>query len=124
MVEFDWGDFAFLFSGAACQVADGGANLFDFGVSELNGIENGVFFNFLRARFDHYYCVGAGDNHQTQKAFVDFLVSRVDHELAIDETDSNCANRAIERNIGQREGRGGGVDGEDVGIVFGIGGED
>src|SRR5882724_7055304 len=123
-VEFDRSDLALLLSDSARQIADGGADFLDFGVGELNGVEDGLFFYFFGAGLDHDDGVGRGDDHQAEKAFVHFLICRVNDELAVDQAYADCANRTVEGDVAQREGGGCAVDGEDVGIVFRVGGED
>src|SRR5882724_8760876 len=61
-VEFDRSDFALLLPDSARQIADGGADFLDFGVGKLDGVEDGLFFDFLRAGFDHDDGVSGGDD--------------------------------------------------------------
>ena len=39
------------------------------------------------------------------------------------ESNAHCADRTEERNVGKSQRGGGGVDAEDIGIIFGVGGE-
>ena len=50
-------------------------------------------------------------------------VGGVDHKLAIDTTNADRGDRLLERDVGDAEGGGGTVDGEDVGIDLAVCGE-
>ena len=91
---------------------------------ELDGVEDGLFFYFFGTGFDHDDGVSRGDDHQAEEAFADFSVRRINDELAIDEADANCAYWAVKGDVAESQGGGSAVDGQDVGVVFGVGGED
>ena len=48
---------------------------------------------------------------------------RVEHELAVDDADAGSADRAQERQAGERQGRGSGHQADDVGIILHVVGE-
>ena len=48
-------------------------------------------------------------------------VGRVDDELVIDDADADGADRAVERDVRERERAAGAVDAEHVGVVFLVG---
>ena len=81
------------------QLVDGGANLLDLRVTKLDGVNDRLFRDFLRARLDHHDAVHGADDHQVQLARALLVVSRVDHELAIRLPDAHRANGAVERNV-------------------------
>ena len=85
------------------QIVDGGANLFDFGVGELDGVHNRFFLHFLGAGFDHHDAFGSSDHHDVQETLAHLGVGRVDDECAIDQAYADCADRAFERNVGNGE---------------------
>ena len=63
------------------KLVDRGANLFDFGVAEFDGVHDRFFFYFFRAGLDHHNAFGRADDHDVQKALAHFVVGRIDDEV-------------------------------------------
>jgi hypothetical protein len=103
------------------KVVDGGANLLDFRMPELDRIEHGVFFHFFGARLDHHDTVGSTDNHDVDQTLAHLVIRGIHHELPVDQADANRAQRTKERNVGNRQGARRAVDAQHVRIVIGIG---
>ncbi len=106
------------------EVVDGGDDLLDLGVGEFDGREDDLFGLFLGARLDHHDAVFVADDHDVDGGVGALGISGIDDELAVDPADANCADGGAERNVGERQGAGGGVDADHVGIIFLVGGED
>ncbi len=99
------------------QLVDGGANLLDLGVTELDGVDDRLFRNFLRARLDHHDAVHGADDHQVQLARALLVVGRVDDELAIRLPDAHRANGTVERNVRDAQRHRRAVDAGNIRIV-------
>ena len=91
---------------------------------ELDGADDVLFRDFLRAGLDHHDTVLGADDHDVDGACGALRVGRVDDELAVNHSDAHRAHGAVERDVGQRERAAGTVDAEHVGIVFLVGGVD
>ena len=100
LVELGRSDLALRLPGFLPQLVDGGANLLDLGVGELDGVDHRFFLHFLGAGLDHHDAVGGADDHDVQQALAHLAVGRIDDECAIHQADAHCANRAVERNVG------------------------
>ena len=124
LVELGRSDLALRLPAFLPQIVDGGANLFDFGVGELDGVHHRFFLHFLGAGLDHHDAVGGADHHDVQQALAHLGVSRVDDECAIHQTYADGADGAFERNVGDGQCGRGAIDAEDVRVIFGVGGED
>src|SRR5258708_18294003 len=105
------------------QFVNRGAELVDFGVRELDRVNHGSFFHFLGARLDHHNSVSRADDHDVKQALAHFAISRIDDELAIDQSDAHCADGAEEWNVRNSERRGSAVNAGYVRVVFGVGGK-
>ena len=92
-------------------------------MGEFDRVHDRLFFHFLGAGLDHHDAFGSADHHDVEQALAHLGVSRVDDECTIDQADADSADRAFERNVGNGERGRCAVDTEDVGIVFGVGGE-
>ncbi len=96
---------------------------FDFGVTELDGVDHRLFFHFFRARLDHHDRFGGAYDHDVQQALAHLVVRRIDDERAVDQAHAHRADGPEERNVGQRQRARRAVDAENVGIVVAVGGE-
>ena len=72
LVELGRGHFALGLPGFLAQLVDGGADLLDLGVGELDGVHHRLFFHFLGAGLDHHDAVGGADHHDVEQAFAHF----------------------------------------------------
>ena len=108
----------------ADQFLDGGDDLLDLGVGELDGAEDDVFGLLLGAGLDHHDAVLMADDHDVERGVGALGVGGIDDELAIDAAHAHGAHGGAEGNVRERERSGRGVDADDVGIVFLVGGED
>ena len=66
------------------EIVDGSANLFDFGVRELDRVNYGFLFHFLGAGLDHHDAVRGAYHHDVEQAVSHFAVGGIDDETAID----------------------------------------
>ena len=123
LVEFRRSDGALGLAGFFPQLVDGGADLFDLGVAEFDGVDHGFFFHFFGDRLDHHDAIGGSDDHDAQQAFADFGVGGIDHEVTIDQAHTHRANRPEERNVGKGQRAGSGVNADHVRIILAVGGK-
>jgi len=72
-------------------------------VAEYHGAQHGVFAQQFCFGFNHQNSRFSTGNHQVQLTFFQFVLSRVQYILVIDITNTRGANRAVERNAGQRQ---------------------
>ena len=66
-------------------------------------VEHHVVGNFLRARFDHHDLLARAGDCQLQLALLALLEGGVDDDLAVYIADKHAADRAVPRNIGDRQ---------------------
>ena len=89
-------------------------------VAEHHRAEHHVLGQLLRLRLDHQHRVlGAGDD-QVELRLLELRRGRVEHVLAVDVADARGADRAVERNAGERQRRRDADHRRDVGIDFRI----
>src|ERR1700687_6356933 len=124
LIEFRRRHLAFRLANLAPQFVDGGADLFDFGVGEFNGVHDRLFLYFFRAGLDHDNRIGSAYDHDVEQAVAHFGVCGIGDEAAIHEADTNGADGAEKRNVGEGQSGRSGVNAADIGIVFRIGGGD
>ncbi len=93
-------------------------------MGELDGVDDVLFGALLGAGLDHHDAVLGADDHDVEDGLGALGIGGVDDHLAVDEADADCADGAVEGDIGEGEGAGGAVDAEDVGIIFLVGGVD
>ena len=87
-------------------------------VAEQDGLGHDVLGQELRAGLDHHDRVaGAGDD-QVELGVLELAVRRVDDELAVDPADADRADRAVERDLADRQRRRGGDRADDVRVVL------
>ena len=105
LVELRRLDFALGLAGLVAQVVDGGADFLDFGMAELDRVDDRLFLHFFRARLDHHDAIGGSDDHDVQQALAHLVVRRIHDELAIDQADAHGADRPEEWNVRNGERR-------------------
>ena len=94
-------------------------------VAELDGVDdNGLFYTSVAPLSTITMPSLVADDGDVDLAIAALGVGRVDDELAVDLTYAHCADGAVERNVRERQRCAGGVDADDVGIVFLVSGED
>src|SRR5581483_3053068 len=99
LVKFRRSDGALGFPRLVAQFIDGCTDFLDLGVCELNGIDDGFFFDFLGAGLDHHDAVGGAHNHDVEQAVAHLAVGRIDDELPVDQSHPHRADRPHEGNI-------------------------
>jgi hypothetical protein len=104
------------------QLGLGVADLHDGLVAELHRGDHVGVGHFQRGAFDHDRQVAAGHVDQVDVGVLHLDMGGVQDELAIDAADAHGADGAEERQLAEHEGRGGGVDAEDVALVFAVDG--
>ena len=93
-------------------------------MAEHDRLGHHVLGQDLGARLDHHDRVaGAGDD-QVELRLVELAVRRVEDELAVDAADAHGADRALERDLADRQRGRRGDRAEDVGVVLVVRGED
>ena len=90
-------------------------------MAELDGIDDGLFFDFFCAGFNHHDPVGGSDDHDVHQALAHLVVGGIHDELAVDQAHANGANRPEEGNVGKRQRARGGVDAAHVWIIICVG---
>ena len=96
----------------------------DFGVAEFHGGEEVGFGDLFGAAFHHEEAVAQAGVDEVEVAFFALGLSGVDDELAVDAADADATDGTHEGNVGDVKRGGGGVDGENVGLVHAVGGEE
>src|SRR5258708_1929753 len=66
------------------HAADGGADLFDFGVAEFDGFEHLVFRDLFGPGFNHHDAFGGTDHHNIELALTRLLIGGAGNELSVD----------------------------------------
>jgi hypothetical protein len=90
------------------------AQLHDLGVRELEGLEDLLLGHLVRTSLDHRQRLLRADDDQVHLGLLGLGQSRVDDEIAVDQPDSDGADRAEERQRREHQRRGRAVDAEDV----------
>ncbi len=90
-------------------------------MAELDGVDDRLFFHFLRARLDHHDAVGSSDDHDVDQASAHLVVRGIHDELSVDQADAHGADRTEERNVRKRQRTRGAVDAQNVGIIITVG---
>ena len=90
-------------------------------VAELDRADDFFFRRLLRARFDHHDAFGRADHHDVQLRRTHLVIGRIDDVLALDQSHADCADRAVERNVGNRQCRRGAVNTANIRIVLRVG---
>ena len=117
------GDFELRLAGFGAQLELQRAEAADLVVRGLEGIEDDALVDFARAGFDHDDRVRRTGHDEVEVGEIALRVGRIDDDLAVDVADAHGGDRIREGNLGDHQRRRGGVDGEDVGIVLAVGGE-
>ena len=89
-------------------------------MAEHDGAEHDVFTEQLGFGFDHQHRVGGAGDDQFELGGLQFGRGRHQDVVAVRVADLGCADRAIERQTGKREGGGGTEQGRDVAVDFRI----
>ena len=111
-------DFARLLGGLLGQFDDRLDHRLEVAVAEHHGAEHDVFVEFLGFRFHHQHGVGGAGDDQIKLGLEHFVERRVEHIFVVGEADAGGTDRALEGRAGNRQRRGGGDQGDDIGIVF------
>ena len=106
------------------QLADGGDDALDLLVAEAEGFGDGVLGDFERAGFDHDDGFFAAGDDDVELAGLLLGHAGIGHQVAFEQAHANGGDGRGERQIGNEGGGGSGGHGDDVGIVFAIGGQD
>ena len=118
------GEGALGLAGLGGEVSDGGDDLLDLVVAELDGGEDDFLGLLLGAGFDHHDAVLVADDHDVHGAAGTLGIGGVDDELAVHAAYAHGADGGAKGNVRERQGTGSGVDADHVGIVLLVGGED
>ena len=118
------GDGAFGLAREGDEVVDACDDLLDLFVGEFDGTDDNFFGDFLGARLDHHDAVFGADNHDVQLADQTLRVGWIHDVLAVNITNANRADRAMEGDVRECEGAARTVNAEDVGVIFLVGGVD
>src|SRR4030088_2290519 len=121
LVEFRWFNGALGFTDSSAEFANGGADLLNLGVAELDRVHHRLFLYFLGAGFYHHNGVSVTDHHDVDQTLAHLIVSWIHNELAIDQADAHRTDGTEEWNVGKRESGGSPIDAAHVGIVIRVG---
>ncbi len=91
---------------------------------EQDRLGHDVLGQELGAGLDHHDRVAGARDDQVELRVRELAVGGVDHELAVDATDADGADRPVERDLADRQRGGRGDGAEDVGLVLLVGRED
>ena len=91
------------------------ALLLDGLMGEFEGLEHVVFRHLFHLALDHVDVVHRGGDHDVEVGVLELLGGGVDAQFAVDASDADLGNRAVERDVANRHGGGGGKPGERVG---------
>jgi hypothetical protein len=116
----DRGEFAFRLAGEADEFLLGGDEFDDRLLGEMEGLDEFLLGKFVGLALDHDDVGLVADVDEVEVAVFAFGVGRVDNELAIHAADAHGADGAGKGNIGDAEGGGRAVHGEDVRIILAI----
>ena len=89
-------------------------------MGKLDRIYYFVFGDFVCSRLNHHNAVFCADHHDVEQALAPFRITRVDHHLAIHDSDANCAYRSGKWNVRQGNRTGRRVNRGHVRIILGI----
>ncbi len=103
VIEYRRLDLALRLADFVAQFVDRRADLLDLGVAELDGVDDRLFFHFLRARLNHHDAVGGSDDHDVDQASAHLVVRGIHDELSVDQADAHRADGTEERNVGKRQ---------------------
>ena len=107
-----------LLANLLAQFLDRGGDLLDLTVGDVKSVENVGLGHAVGAGFDHQDgFVGTGDDQVEIEVLVVFLI-RVDHEVTVELADADGTDVLGDRNLGDCQGGGSAVHGEDVVGVF------
>ena len=81
---------------------------------EQDGLGHDVFGLEVGARLDHHDRVAGASDDQVELGVLELAERRVDDELAVDPADAHGRNRAVERDLADRQGRRCGDRADDV----------
>ena len=90
---------------------------------ELQRFRHQDFGDFVRAGFHHQDGFLRARDAQIKRGNFHLLQAGVHDELAIHKSDPHRPDRTAKGDVGDHQSRGGGVDGEHVQRVFGVGGK-
>ncbi len=102
-VELRRGEGPLGLAGLGNQLVDGGDDLLDLGVRELDGGQDDLFGLFLGARLDHHDAVFVADDHDVDSGCRALGIGGIDDELAIHAAHAHRANRGAEGNVGESQ---------------------
>ena len=93
-------------------------------VARLESAEHDVLAHLPGSRFDHYDRGAAAGDDEIEVALLAFRIRRVDHERPVEQADTDRGDGVCDGNGRYGEGGRRAGQGEHVGIVFGIGGQE
>ena len=106
-----------------CQFTLQLADFLDGCVGKLDRHQHFLFLHFSRESLDHQDRFGASGHNQVQVALLQVILRREGDKSAIDPPDSHRGDGTVKRERGDKEGRGGAVHGNHVGIILSITGK-
>ena len=68
-----------------------------------DSIEHGLLVHLIGTCFDHNDLLGTAGNGQIQVILLALLKSRIQNDLTVDQTNTDASDRAVPRNIGNRD---------------------
>ena len=104
--------------GALGELDDRFDHRLEMPVAEHDRVKHDLFGQLLGFRFDHQHRVSGAGDHEVERRLGHLIDIRIEYIIAVDVADARRPDRAEEGNAGQRQRRGGGDHGDDIGIVF------
>ena len=120
VVKFGWSDLPLGLPGTRCQIANRCDDLLDLCVREVDRIDHAIFRNLFRSRLDHHNPVFCTDDHNVELTVTHLGIARIHDHGAVDQANTNCADRSAKRYIGKRQCCRCGIDRRHVRIILGI----
>src|SRR5262249_37436938 len=100
------------------------ADLLNGAVAEHQRLEHLLFGQLVAETFDHQHRRLCSGNDEVESAGFQLFLPGEEHELLVDETDANTRKGPLKRDRGRhRQGRTGPNDGQHVGVVFTVTGQ-
>src|SRR5215210_4461452 len=101
-------------AGLLAELAHRAAELLDLRVGDVQRVEDLGLGDLVRPRLDHQDGLLGARDHEVEVGREQRLLVRVDDEVALDLADPHGADRHRERDVGDHQGGGGAVHGQDV----------
>ena len=122
-VDVEEGELALRLAGLGDELLLGGDERTGLLAGEIEGLLKVLLGKLVGGTLDHDDILTVTHVDEVEVAVLALGVGGVHHKLSADATDADRGDRLLERDVGDAEGGGGTVDGEDVGVDLAVRGE-